>query len=33
MLNRRLAVRGVLVPPILTEPNLVSALTRVRGDS
>ncbi len=25
MLNRRLIVRGVLMPPILTEPNLVSA--------
>jgi hypothetical protein len=33
MLNRRLTVRGMLVPPILTEPNLVSALTRVGGES
>jgi hypothetical protein len=33
MLNMRLTVRGMLVPPILTELNLVSALTRVGGES
>jgi hypothetical protein len=33
MLNKRLTVRGLLVPPILMEPNLVSASMRAGGGS